>query len=78
MAEQSKLGSVVETLASVASGFVIAVITQLIMFPFFNVHVTLNDNLKMTLIFTIVSIIRGYYVRRFFNWIQRNYANGHN
>lgn len=70
MKAQSKTWSIIETVTSVASGFVIAVLTQLIMFPFFGVHVTLSENIQMTFIFTIISLFRGYYVRRFFNWVH--------
>lgn len=67
---QNKKWSMIETVISVASGFVIAVVTQLIMFPLFGVYVTIGANIQMTLIFTVISLIRGYYVRRFFNWLH--------
>lgn len=72
MKAQSRTWSIIETLINVGTGFIFAVITQLIIFPLFGVHVTLAANIQMTLIFTIISIIRGYYVRRFFNWLHRD------
>ena len=67
---QTKKMSLIETLSSVVIGYIIALVSQLIIFPVFNIEVSLTDNLLIGLFFTVVSIIRGYYVRRFFNWIK--------
>lgn len=67
---QSKKMSLIETLSSVAIGYIISLATQMIIFPIFDIKVSLTDNLLIGLFFTVVSIIRGYYVRRFFNWIK--------
>lgn len=67
---QTKKMSLIETLSSVTIGYIIALASQLIIFPVFNIEVSLTDNLLIGLFFTVVSIIRGYYVRRFFNWIK--------
>lgn len=68
---QSKKMSLIETLSSVAIGYIISLVAQMIIFPIFEINVSLTDNLLIGLFFTVVSIIRGYYVRRFFNWIKR-------
>lgn len=67
---QSKKMSLIETLSSVAVGYVISLAAQMIIFPVFGIEVSFEDNLLIGLFFTIVSIIRGYYVRRFFEWIK--------
>lgn len=67
---QSKKMSLVETLSSVAIGYIISLVAQMIIFPIFGINVSLTDNLLIGLFFTVVSIIRGYYVRRLFNWIK--------
>ena len=67
---QSKKMSLIETLSSVAIGYIISLAAQMIIFPIFDIEVSLTDNLLIGLFFTVVSIIRGYYVRRFFNWIK--------
>lgn len=66
---QSKKMSLIETIINVSVGYVIAVASQLIIFPFFDIHITFSENLLMGLFFTCVSIIRGYCIRRFFNKI---------
>jgi hypothetical protein len=60
-----------ETVASVAIGYVVALLSQLAIFPVFGLQVTLTDNLLIGAWFTVISIVRGYYVRRFFNWLHR-------
>lgn len=67
---QSKKMSLIETLSSVAIGYIISLAAQMIIFPIFEINVSLTDNLLIGLFFTAVSIIRGYYVRRLFNWIK--------
>ena len=68
---QSRRHSVVETAASVAIGYLVAVASQVVIFPMFGVHLPLADNLTIGLWFTIVSVARGYAVRRFFNRLNQ-------
>lgn len=68
---QSRRQSMVETAASVAIGYLVALASQLAIFPLFGIHATLSDNLLIGAWFTVISIIRGYFVRRFFNWLHQ-------
>lgn len=68
---QSRRQSMMETVASVTIGYMVALLSQLIIFPVFGLEVTLTDNLLIGAWFTVISIIRGYYVRRLFNWLHR-------
>lgn len=61
----------IETAASVAIGYLVALASQLAIFPLFGIHATLSDNLLIGAWFTVISIIRGYFVRRFFNWLHQ-------
>ena len=65
--QQSKLESLAEVCLNVAIGWVIALLTQLIVFPMFGINVTVGEQLSISVIFTAVSIIRGYIIRRWFN-----------
>ena len=58
--------SLIETLTSIAIGFVVSVLVTYIVFPFYNLPISFSDNLEITAIFTVTSIIRSYCVRRFF------------
>ena len=69
---QSRRMSLIETCASIAIGFVVSVIITALVMPAYGHQVTLQDNIEITLIFTVASIIRGYLVRRaFVKWGQR-------
>lgn len=67
---QTKKMSLLETITSVVIGYIISLIAQMIIFPIFDIKVSFEDNLLIGLFFTVVSIIRGYFVRRLFNWIN--------
>ena len=69
---QTKKMSLIETIVSVAIGYVVALLSQIVVFPLFDIEVSLIDNLLIGLLFTVSSLIRGYYVRTLFNWIDFN------
>jgi hypothetical protein len=68
---QTPRQSLAETVTSVAIGYMVALASQLAIFPLFDIHVSLADNLMIGAWFTIISIARGYAVRRFFNWLHQ-------
>lgn len=72
--KQSRIMSLVESVANVAVGYGVAVVTQILIFPIFGLHTTLAQNLKMGAIFTIVSIARSFALRRVFEAIRMRSA----
>ena len=66
---QSRLMSLVEAVTNVAVGLVVAVATQLAVFPILGLQASVGQNLKLALVFTAVSIARSYALRRLFNAI---------
>ena len=68
--KQSRLMSMVESLANVLVGYGVAVITQMAVFPLFGLAVTVTENLLIGLIFTAVSIVRSYALRRGFEALR--------
>ncbi len=70
--KQSRLMSLVESLANVLVGYGVAVATQMSVFPLFGlaVTVTVTENLLIGLIFTVVSIVRSYALRRGFEALR--------
>lgn len=68
--KQSRIMSLVESVANVVVGYGVAVVTQILIFPIFGLHTTLAQNLKLGLVFTIVSIGRSYALRRLFEAIR--------
>lgn len=64
---QNKKQSLIETIISTVIGLLVSLITQIVVFPLYGLEVSFNQNIQITIIFTIVSIARGYLIRRFFN-----------
>lgn len=59
-----------ESVIDVGSGFLLAIIVQLIVFPLFDLHPSIFDSIGIALIFTIVSMIRSALWRRYFRTIR--------
>ena len=68
--KQSRLMSFCEAIANVTVGYGVAVLTQILIFPMFGLHTTLGQNLQMGAVFTVVSIVRSYVLRRVFEAIR--------
>ena len=64
---QSKRESMVESLTSTTIGIIIGIVLNLTILPIFGYPVSLSDSLWISVIFTVVSIIRSYIIRRWFN-----------
>ena len=62
--------SLFEAIANVAVGYGAAVATQVVVFPRFGLETTLEDNLSLGAIFTVVSLGRSYALRRLFEYIR--------
>ena len=68
--KQSKIQSLIESVVTVGSGLVVAVIIQLLIFPLYVIEITLFENIQLATIFTVSSIIRIYFIRRCFSRIK--------
>jgi len=68
--KQSKRMSMMESLINVAVGYGVAVSAQILVFPMFGLEVALADNLAIGAIFTGISIVRSYTLRRVFEEIR--------
>jgi len=64
---QSKTMSILEVTLSTILGLVTSFIIQLLIYPALNIDVKLNQNIIITFVFFIASILRGYLIRRIFN-----------
>ena len=66
--------SAVEAVTNVLVGFWVAVGTQAAIFPLFGLSATLKQNMAMGIVFTVVSLIRSYALRRIFSRLQHTEA----
>ena len=67
---QSRRLSLIEAVTNVAVGYVLAVITQILVFPWFGIHPSLGENLAIGSIFTGISLLRSYALRRLFERLR--------
>ena len=64
---QTRIGSLIESFMNIAIGYLVALLSQIIIFPMFDIHVSLSDNLLIGAYFTLISLVRSYVIRRWFN-----------
>lgn len=65
---QTRWGSLRESCTNVVIGFAINYVANLVIFPWFGFHISLEANLVMGLLYTGISIARSYAIRRWYNW----------
>jgi len=65
--KQTKRQSIIESITQTVIGLVTSFLIQLIIYPILNIPVTFSQNLIITFVFFLASILRGYLIRRFFN-----------
>lgn len=64
---QTRLGSLIEALMNVAIGLLVSMVANALVFPRFGFHPTFGENVAITVIYTGISIVRQYILRRWFN-----------
>jgi hypothetical protein len=73
---QSRLMSMVEAVTNVIVGYALAVITQILVFPWFGIKATLDEHLAIGMAFLGVSLARGYLLRRLFERLGKGLPEG--
>ena len=58
--------SLAEAVVNVIVGYAVAVATQLLLFPWFGLPARVSDALAMGAVFTLISVVRSYALRRVF------------
>ena len=71
---QSRTMSLIEAGANVIVGCGVAVVTQIVVFPWFGITATLAGNLMIGAIFTALSLVRSYVLRRVFERVRSSGA----
>jgi hypothetical protein len=68
---QSRRASAIEALAGTVTGFVLSVWLQRLLFPSLGHDLSLIDNALVATAFTGLSLLRGFLLRRVFNWLEQ-------
>lgn len=74
---QTRLGSWLEAWANIAVGFAINWCANMLVLPLFGFHVTGSQAFGIGVIFTVISLVRSYVLRRVFNRIKRLHHAAH-
>lgn len=69
--KQSRAMSLIEAIANVAVGFWAAITAQVLVFPLFGFHAAPAQHLAIGAIFTGLSLIRSFALRRLFEAIRQ-------
>ena len=67
---QSRRQSLIEAITNVAVGYALAVLTQIVVFPWFGLQIPFRDNLAIGAIFVMISLLRSYALRRLFERLR--------
>jgi uncharacterized protein (DUF2062 family) len=70
LTKQTRKASLVESLANTLVGYGVAIASQVAIFPFFGIHIGLASNAAIGALFTLVSLIRSYALRRLFETLR--------
>lgn len=67
---QSRRASLVEAATNTVVGYVLAVLTQIVVFPVFGIEASTSAHLGIGGAFVFVSLVRSYALRRLFEWVR--------
>lgn len=68
---QSRKHSAIEAVCNVAVGYLVSVAANVAVLPLFGYQVTAGESFAIGLVFTLISLVRSYALRRVFNFYGR-------
>ena len=70
MQQQTRWQSFKESCWNILIGYTVNLLANLWIFPLFGFHISIWQNLQMGVIYTVISIVRSYAIRRWHNFKQ--------
>lgn len=67
---QSRTASLTESLANIAVGLAVSVVANMLVLPHYGCSRGVSDAVQIGAIYTVISLVRGYVLRRVFNAIR--------
>ena len=64
--------TLLETVIDIGSGFLFAVLIQILIFPYFDLHPTIFESIEIAVIFTVLSMTRSWLWRMYFRFRDIN------
>lgn len=68
--KQSRTMSMVEAVTNVVVGYVLAIATQIVVFPWFGIETGLAEHMTIGIAFVGISLARGFLIRRLFEGLR--------
>ena len=65
--KQSRKKSFIEAVTNTVAGLVTSFLIQIVIYPLMGIPVSINQNIVITFVFFVASIVRSYLIRRVFN-----------
>lgn len=65
---QTKTQSATEAVMNVVVGFAINFTANMTLFPLFGWSISVEQNIGLGILYTLISLARSYCLRRFYNW----------
>lgn len=69
---QTRKQSAIEAMMNILIGYTINFIANLTLFPLFGWDISIQQNLLLGVLYTLISFVRSYMLRRFYNWWHNN------
>ena len=66
---QTRRSSLIEACTNIGVGFILSLVVWQLLSELYGYDMPLSRNVEITTVFTVVSLIRSYYMRRAFNWM---------
>ena len=66
MTRQTRSMSLIESIANTGAGFALSLLIQISLFSIMGIETTTGQNLTMSGVFTVASLVRGYLMSRLF------------
>ncbi len=67
---QTRMASLIEAATNTVVGYVLAVVTQILVFPIYGIEAEFSAHLGIGVAFVFVSLARSYALRRLFEWVR--------
>jgi hypothetical protein len=74
-AGQSKRSSAREVLVNILIGYGISFAANAVILPLYGFQISMHQNLQIGAVFTVISIVRAYVIRRYFNHLLTGRPN---
>lgn len=66
---QTRIETLIETIVGVAGAFALSLLLQITLAWYYGKSFTFRESFEWVIWFTVLSLVRSYWFRRFFNWL---------